>query len=40
MSCYKSGKFNNDYGLLGGWRVNDNKSDKNNEDKVYLLLKR
>ena len=40
MLCYKDGKFNDDGGLLRGRQVNNNKSDKNNEDKVYLFLRR
>ena len=40
MPCSKDGKFNDNSDLLPGWQVNNNKSDNNKKDKVYLLLKR
>ena len=38
--CYKGSKFNNNDNLLKELQINDDKFDNNNEDKVYLLLKR
>ena len=40
ISCYKGDKFNNNGGLLQEWQVNDNKSNNNNKDKIYSILKR
>ena len=40
MPCYKEGKFNNNGGLLQEWQVDNDKFDNNNENKIYLFLKR
>ena len=39
MPCYKRREFD-DGGLLQRWQVNDNKSNKNNEDKILFASKK
>ena len=40
MPCYKHADFNDNSGLLQEWQSDNDKFDNNNENKVYLLLKK